>query len=87
MTPTLSDAVAERETVPESVPPVGLVIDTVGAVVSLKTVTETTVEVVTLPEPSYAFAVNEYEVLARAVVFHDAEYGEAASEEINVVPW
>src|SRR3954468_8885618 len=58
-TPTLSDADAETMTpAPETVaPPAGAVIDTVGDVRSLFTVTVTPADVAVLPAPSRATAV------------------------------
>ena len=72
-TPTLSEAVAVRVTVPDTVAPLaGAVKLTVGAVVSgLSTVTVTVVEVVMLPAASRATAVSLWVPLVTVVVFHD----------------
>ena len=72
-TPTLSEAVAVRVTVPDTVAPAaGAVRLTVGAVVSgLLTVTVTDVEVVLLPAASLATAVSVWVPLLAVAVFHD----------------
>src|SRR3989475_11262940 len=58
-TPTLSVALAETVTVPATVTPAaGAVIDTVGGVVSLKTVTLTAAAVAAVPAASPAPAVR-----------------------------
>ena len=58
-TPTLSVAFAVTETVPDTMPPAaGAVIDTVGAVLSLETVTPTADDVVRVPAMLRATAVN-----------------------------
>ena len=69
------DALAEIDTVLEtSAPGVGDPIDTVGGVVlPLKTVTETTFEVVWLPAVSKAMAVRMCELLLVVVVSQDAK--------------
>jgi hypothetical protein len=84
----LSDAVAARETVPETVAPfAGAVNDTVGAVVSvLLTVTVTVDEVVEFPAASRATAVRACEPFERPAVFHDTEYGDVVSSDPIVVP-
>ena len=64
-TPTLSEAAAPRFTVPDTVAPAaGAVRLTVGAVVSLATVTLTADEVVVLPAASRARAVSVWVPLA-----------------------
>ena len=87
-TPTLSDAVAETVTVPETVlPAAGAVTDTVGAVVSpFCTVTDTAADVVWLPAASRARAVSVCEPLAVAVVFQLTEYGAVASSAPSATP-
>ena len=58
-TATLSEALADTGTLPATVDPAaGAVIDTVGAVVSLFTVTLTAADVVVLPDESRAMAVS-----------------------------
>src|SRR5438045_3371345 len=75
-TPTLSDAVALIAVVPLTVaPPAGAVTLTVGAVVSLKTVTVTAAAVVVLPAASRAIAVSVCEVWRAVVLTHVTEYG------------
>src|SRR5437762_982775 len=89
-TPTLSDALADTVVVPETVePPVGLVIETVGGVVSaveLLTVTVTALEVVRFPAASRAMAVSVCEAFDAVVVFHEIEYGEAVSSAPRLAP-
>ena len=75
-TPTLSDAEAVTEVVPETVAPLpGEVMLTAGGVVSdggaLETVTVTVAEVVLLPAASRAVAVRECEPFATVVVFQE----------------
>src|SRR5437879_13391865 len=74
-TPTLSVALAETVTVPETVAPAaGAVIDTVGGVVSLKTVTLTAAAVAVLPAASRATAARGWGALVAVVVFHERAY-------------
>src|SRR5467141_3104277 len=73
-TPTLSEALAVTVIVAETVAPeAGEVMLTVGAVVSLNTVTVTGAEVVRLPAASRATAVRVCEALLAVVVFHEIE--------------
>ena len=75
-TPTSSDAVAVIVVVPETVAPsAGALIFTVGAVVSLETVTVTAVEVVVLPAASRATAVSVCDALVAFLVSHASAYG------------
>ena len=86
-TPTLSDASAVTVVVfaTESRRD-GDVIDTVGAVVSLETVTVTDADVA-LPAWSLATAVRVYEPLDSDVVFQETEYGAVVSSApMLVVP-
>src|SRR5881409_4292713 len=74
-TPTLSVALAETVVVPATVEPAaGAVIDTVGGVVSLKTVTLTAAAVAVLPAASRATAVRVWVALVAVVVFHERAY-------------
>jgi len=77
----LSEAVAETVIVADIVEPLaGLVIETVGGVVSgvvLLTVTVTAVEVFWFPAASRATAVSVCDPFEAVVVFQDVEYGEA----------
>src|SRR5712691_7161144 len=74
-TPTLSEALAVTLIVPETVAPeAGEVMLTVGAVVSLNTVTVTGAEVLRLPAVSCAMAVMVWEPLLAPVVFQAIEY-------------
>ena len=67
-------ALAVTLTVPETVAAgAGAVIETVGGMVSLETVTATPAEVATLPAASRATAVTVWLPLAAARVFHDTE--------------
>src|SRR5207248_4390956 len=71
-TPTLSAAFALTLTLPDTVAPfAGDVIETDGAVVSLKTVTVTAAEVVRLPAASRAIAVSACDALVAAIVSHE----------------
>ena len=71
-TPTSSDAVAVIVVVPETVAPsAGALIFTVGAVVSLNTVTVTAADVAALPAASRARAVSVCEPLAAVVMVHE----------------
>ena len=71
-TPTLSEAFADTVTVFCTVALfAGAVMETVGAVVSLFTVTVTMVDVVVLLPASRATAVKLYEPLATVVVFQE----------------
>src|SRR2546427_7456387 len=84
-TPTLSDAVAETVIVPETAAPLlGLVSDTVGA--TLSTVTVTALDVVRFPAASRAIAVRVCEPAVALVVFHDTEYGAAATSVPRFAP-
>src|SRR5438552_4087738 len=75
-TPTLSDALAVIVVVPLTVaPPTGAVTLTVGAVVSLKTVTVTAAAVVVLPAASRAMAVRGCEALVAVGVSQEIEKG------------
>ena len=93
-TPTLSEALADTVIVFETVAPfVGLVIETVGGVVSagggagaLLTVTVTGEEVVRFPAASRAIAVSVCEAFDAVVVFHDTEYGEAVFSAPRFAP-
>ena len=89
-TPTLSEAFADTVIVPDTVdPPVGLVMETVGGVVSgvlLLTVTVTGLEVVRFPAASRAMAVSVCEAFDAVVVFHEMEYGEAVSSAPRFAP-
>src|SRR5262249_708386 len=86
-TPTLSDALAPIVVVPETVAPaVGAVIETAGAVVSLKTVTVTVAAVVMLPATSRATALNECGALLAVVVSHAIEDGARASSAPQISP-
>jgi len=89
-TPTLSDALAETVIVPETVEPdVGLVMESVGGVVSaveLLTVTVTALDVVRFPAASRAMAVSVCEAFDAVVVFHEMEYGEAVSSAPRFAP-
>ena len=72
-TPTLSEALAETVTVPETVAPdVGDVMLTVGAVVS-ETVTLTEADVAVLLAASRATAVKVCVPMEAVAVFHDME--------------
>ena len=86
----MSEAVAETVIVPETVAPLaGLVIWTVGGVVSgteLFTVTVTAVAVAVLPAASRATAVSVCELLVAVVVFQDTEYGVAVSSAPRLAP-
>src|SRR5262245_44621306 len=87
-TPTLSLADAETVTdAPETVAPAaGAVIETVGAVRSLFTVTLTAADVVVLPAPSRATAVTEWLPFPAVSVFHETEYGDAVSSAPRFTP-
>src|SRR6266404_1584989 len=86
-TPTLSDAFAVSVIAPETVAPAeGDVIETDGAVASLKTVIVTAAEVVRLPAASRAIAVMVCEPFAALSVFHCAEYGAAGSSAPALLP-
>src|SRR5260221_8977219 len=86
-TATLSLAVAETATVPETVAAApGLVIETDGGVTSLDTVTVTPAEVVPLPAASRATAVSVWLPFAAALVSQDTEYGEAMSSVPRLTP-
>ena len=89
-TPTLSEALADTVTVPETVDPLaGAVMDTVGGVVSaavLLTVTLTGEEVLRFPAASRAMAVSVCEAFDAVVVFHDTVYGVAVSSEPRLAP-
>src|SRR5712664_4186468 len=79
-TPTLSEALAVTVIVPETLAPdAGEVMLTVGAVVSLNTVTVTGAEVVRLPAASRATAVRVCEPLLAEVVFQETEQGAAVT--------
>ena len=72
-TPTLSEALAETVTVPETVAPeVGDVMLTVGAVVS-ETVTLTEADVAVLLAPSRAMALTVWVPAVAVVVSHGTE--------------
>ena len=75
--PFASEALPDTAIVPETVPPVGLVTDTVGG--ALSTVTETGAEVVWLPAPSVARAVSTCVPLPLAPVAHAAVNGAVVS--------
>src|SRR3989475_8159178 len=79
-TPTLSDAFAVTVIVfPTVDPDAGEVTLTVGAVVSLNTVTVTTADVVMFPAASRARAVRLCVALLALVVFQATEYGAVVS--------
>src|SRR5882762_10632459 len=59
---------------------------TVGAVVSLNTVTVTAAAVAVLPAASRATAVSVCEPLLAVVVFHEIEYGAAVSSSPRFAP-
>src|SRR6266704_730312 len=86
-TPTLSEASALTLIVPDTVAPfAGAVIDTVGGVVSLNTVTVTELEVYWRPSRSLATAVKVCEPLLAAVVSHETEYGALVSSAPRLAP-
>src|SRR5260221_12867715 len=86
-TATLSLALAETATVPETVEAApGLVIETDGGVTSLDTVTGTPAEVVTLPAASRATAVSVWLAFAAAVGFQDTEWGGAVASGPRLTP-
>src|SRR6266581_493834 len=86
-TPTLSEASALTLIVPDTVAPfAGAVIDTVGGVVSLNTVTVTELEVYGRPSRSLATAVKVCEPLLAAVVSHETEYGALVSSAPRLAP-
>src|SRR5207249_12302922 len=84
-TPTLSEALADTVTVPETVDPLaGAVMDTVGGVVSaavVLTVTLTGEEVLRFAAASRALAVGLWAAFDAVVVFDDAVYGVAVASE------
>ena len=86
----MSDALADTVIVPETVEPdVGLVMESVGGIVSaveLLTVTVTALDVVRFPAASRAMAVSVCEALDAVVVFHDTVYGVAVSSEPRFTP-
>ncbi len=85
-TPTLSEAAADRVTVPWTVAPLaGEVTDTVGCVVS-GTVTVTVADVVLLPVASRAIALRVCVPAATAPAFQLAEYGDVVSSAPRAAP-
>src|SRR6266705_317473 len=85
-TPTLSEASALTLIVPDTVAPfAGAVIDTVGGVVSLNTVTATLAEA-RLPAASRAVAASVCEPFATLVVSRATEYGAAVSSAPSSAP-
>src|SRR5207245_593662 len=86
-TPAWSVGVALSAVVPLTVaPPAGAVTLTVGAVVSLKTVTVTAAAVVILPAASRAIAVSVCDALLAVVVSHEIEYGAVVSSAPTFAP-
>src|SRR5262249_2205306 len=87
-TPTLSEAFAVTDTVPDTVvPPAGAGIDTVRFVVSpFDPVTGTPAAAVVSPAASRATAVNVWPPAAADVVFHDIEYGKAVYSAPRFAP-
>ena len=80
----MSDALAVTLVVPETIAPfVGAVIDVVGAVVSLFTVTFTAADALLLPAASYAIVVNACAAFVDAVVFQLHAYGEVVSVDCS----
>ena len=83
----MSDAFTDTETAPETVPPVGEAMETVGGVVSvataLDTMTDTGADVVELPAASNATAVSDTAPFAIDVEFHENWNGEAVSVATN----
>src|SRR6266702_1817258 len=86
-TPTLSEASALTLIVPDTVAPfAGAVIDTVGGVLSLNTVTLTELEVYWRPSRSLATASKVCEPLLAVVVFQEIEYGAVVSSAPRSAP-
>src|SRR6266403_770592 len=86
-TATLSDALAVTVVVLETVdPPAGAVTLTVGAVVSLETVTVIGEAVVVLPAASRATAVSVCDALLAVVVSHAIAYGAVVSSTPTFAP-
>src|SRR6266581_8293421 len=86
-TPTLSEASALTLIVPDTVAPfAGAVIDTVGGVLSLNTVTLTELEVYWRPSRSLATAIKVCEPLLAVVVFQEIEYGAVVSSAPRSAP-
>src|SRR5262245_38688490 len=90
-TPTLSAALAETVTVPDTVAPfAGEVIFTVGGVVSgggaLLTVTVTAADVVRFPAASRAIARRVCVPFPAPLVFHEIENGAAVSSAPRLAP-
>src|SRR5437762_13415002 len=79
-TPTLSDALAVTVVVPETVaPPAGAVMLTVGAVVSLETVTVTAVAAVVLPAAAPGAAAGGGDPFPAVLDAHATDSGAAVS--------
>src|SRR5206468_1123308 len=86
-TPTLSVALAETVTEPDTVDPlIGAVIDTVGGVRSLATVTLTAAAVAVLPAASRATALRECAPLVVVLVFHEMVYGAVVISAPRLAP-
>jgi hypothetical protein len=86
-TPTLSLAVADTVTVPDTVAPAtGAVIETVGGVLSLKSVTLTAALVVWFPAASRATAVREWAAFVADPVFHDVANGAVVTSAPSGAP-